>query len=606
VNGTKAVLSFVLIVLIYRFVQLPRLSDAAVAEMASRFMFQRQPLATIAHGGKSRSVRPVHPSLAGISSWVSSVGAAAAIADLDNDGAANDVCYVDVRSDQVVVAPLLQERYKPYLLELAGLDWDSSTMAPMGCLPGDVDEDGDTDLLVYYWGRTPVTFIQMSRGTYVPHELVAEGGKWYTNAATFADLNGDAHFDLIIGNYFPDGSRILDAHALGVENMNDSMSRASNGGRNRVLLWTGVNKFRDVSDLFDDAVMTGWTLAVGTADLDGDLRPEVYFANDFGPDRLLHNESDEQQLRFRLVEGVKTLTTPNSKRIGHDSFKGMGIDFGDINGDGWLDLYVSNIAEEYALQESHFLFVSTGAVDEFRKGIAPYTDRSEELGLARSGWAWDSRFADFDNDGVLEAVQATGFVRGSTNRWPELHETAMANDKLLRWPNTWHRFQPGDDLSGNKPIPFFVRAGNGRYHDVATKVGLATPHVGRGISLSDVDRDGRLDFVLANQWEPSFLYYNTSPNPGAFMGLRLTYLNNRPAVGAQATVILPDGRKLVSQVDGGNGHSGKRSSELHFGLGDIPANRRLRVEVAWRDSGGVHHRSYELAPGWHSLRLQSH
>jgi hypothetical protein len=45
---------------------------------------------------------------------------------------------------------------------------------------------------------------------------------------------------------------------------------------------------------------------------------------------------------------------------------------------------------------------------------------------------------------------------------------------------------------------------------------------------------------------------------------------------------------------------------LHFGLGDIPANRRLRVEVAWRDSGGVHHRSYELAPGWHSLRLQSH
>ena len=89
----------------------------------------------------------------------------------------------------------------------------------------------------------------------------------------------------------------------------------------------------------------------------------------------------------------------------------MGCDFGDVNGDGLLDIYVSNIATEFGLCESHFLWQSTGQLDEMKRGIAPYVQASEKLGLSRSGWGWDCRLADFDNEGALQAIQAVGFIK---------------------------------------------------------------------------------------------------------------------------------------------------------------------------------------------------
>ena len=649
---SKSLVVFGIVISLFYLTRLPALSVNERNAIASRFHFTRQALPQLAKSTSHRDLRTVHPSLERHAAWISAVGASVALNDLDSDGLANDVCYVETRSDQVVVAPVpgTGERYSPFQLTASTSIHKPNTVAPMGCLPGDLNEDGLMDILVYYWGRTPVAFLQkkglmtpvskaqslvkthstlITAQSFVPREMLASTERWYTNAATFADLDGDGHSDLIIGNYFQDNARILDPKATGVEFMQHSMTRAFNGGHNRLLRWQAATSgnqptvtFQDVADVLDEEVKQGWTLAVGAADLDGDLLPEIYFANDFGPDRLLHNRSQPGEFRFARLEGQKGLTTPNSKVLGHDSFKGMGVDFGDINHDGWLDMFVSNIAAEFSLEESHFLFASTGQVEKMQKGIAPYVDRSEPLGLSRSGWGWETKFGDFDNDGELEALQATGFRQGDINRWPELHELAMGNDDMLRHADSWFELQAGDDLSGHQHNPFFVKATDGRYYDLASELGIAYPEVTRGIATADVDGDGDLDFAVANQWGESFFYRNDNQHSGDFLVLKLLKnsflaetLNQAsksqveavlasPAIGTQATVSLPDGRQLVSQVDGGNGHSGARSTELHFGLGKIPEDVSLAVDLQWRDAAGeIHQESLLVSPGWHTVLL---
>ena len=364
-----------IILILYALARQPELSGTEQARLAGRFQFVRQALPELP-GDLSRTVRPVHPSLKTIESWISSVGAAVALNDLDGDGLPNDVVYVDPRADRVIVAPVpgTGQRYEPFSLGLVPLPYNPDTMAPMGCLPGDLNEDGLMDVLVYYWGRPPIAFLRrnggdsrLMRASYVAREVAPGAGRWFTNAATLADLDGDGHADLIVGNYFPDDARILDARAGGLEAMQHSMTRADNGGRKHLLRWIegagGAEpsvRFEDVEGVLDNLGGYGWTLGIGAADLDGDLLPEIYFANDFGPDRLLHNRSRPGAFRFALLEGRKTLTAPNSKIVGRDSFKGMGVDFGDLNGDGILDIFVSNIAAEFALEESHFAFLGTG------------------------------------------------------------------------------------------------------------------------------------------------------------------------------------------------------------------------------------------------------
>jgi len=624
VNKYSSCLAAVILVAIcYAIAKLPVLTSPETATLAARFHFKKLPLPEVPGHPPYKFVRQVHRSLERISAWVSSLGAAATLADLDGDGLPNDLIHVDPRTDLVTVTPVpdTNERYQPFALDTSfgsHHGYDAATIAPMGTVAGDFNEDGLLDVMVYFWGRTPVLYLrksaqaQLAMSSFAPLELVDSGERWYSNAATQADLDGDGHVDLIIGNYFQDGAKVLHAKdTVGTVVMHEGKSKAANGGYKHVFLWQAATngtaptvRYQEVKNVLSEYVARGWTLAIGAADLDGDLLPEVYLANDFGPDHLLHNRSTPGHLKFAVLEGRRDLTTPKSCVLGRDSFKGMGVDFGDLNGDGFLDIYVSNIAAKFALTESHFLWLSTGEIGKMKEGIAPYVHGSEKLGLARSGFSWEARLADFNNDGVLEAIQACGFIKGRINRWPELQALGTSNDQIVHNPRFWPSFRPGTDLSGHDWNPFFARGADGKYHDIAPQLGMGEPTVSRGIATADVDGDGRLDFVTANQWGPSYFFKNESPNAGVFLGLRLIHANGSPAIGAVARVNMPDGRKLVAQVDGGNGHSGRRSPDIHFGLGQLEKTTTVHVEIQWRSSQGRQQlKTRRLAPGWHTIAL---
>lgn len=605
---------------------LTRVPDAALpAGMVERFSFARHPIASVPVDGFQTS-RRVQPQVAHYAGWMSGVGAAVALTDADGNGADDDACLVDPRTDTVTVSPAATTgaRYAPFVLDPAPLPFSRTTMAPMGCLPGDFDEDGRTDFIAYYWGRTPVVFLRRGKAldadAFRREELAPRVERWYTDTIGAADVDGDGHTDLIVGNYFPDGARLLDPHARRdpAMAMQSSMSRANNGGTGRILLWDSPGQFRQAPNALPKGGRA-WTLAIGAHDLNGDLRPELYFANDFGQDWLLLNRSTPGHVRLQSLRGRGGFTVPKSKRLGEDSFKGMGIDFADMNGDGRTDMFVSNISSRFGLMETHFAWINDGRIEDMRRGVAPFSDRSEDLGLARSGWGWDAKFGDFLNGGAPQLVQAVGFLRGKRNLWPQVTELAMANDGVLHDPDVWPNIKPDDDLSGRQTLRFFARGTNGRWANIARAVGVEEPTTSRGVATADVNRDGLLDFAVANQWAESSLYVNRCRTCGRSVQLRLLRrprgeagplvtrrdgrVAGRAAIGARVTLTGRGRRPVTAEVDAGNGHASVRSGELHVGLGRAGADEPLTAAIAWRARGRIQRARVRVTPGHWTILL---
>jgi tetratricopeptide (TPR) repeat protein len=531
---------------------------------------------TAAAGITNRHHKPIlDHQLDNIMSWVSSVGAAAAAVDYNNDGWI-DLYVTDSR--QGFPNHLYRNNGDGTFTDVApqaGLAFVNTEEKGVStdCVWGDYDNDGWPDLFLVRWGVNSL-FHNNGDGTFteVTEKLFRKrdgspGTDWANGcAAIFLDYNLDGRLDIYVGNYF-DAFDLW--HLKTTRIMHDDFEKARNAGHKFFYRQNADGTFTEVARELglDDP---GWTLSVGAADLNNDGWPDIYCANDFGPDQLFLNDK----------KGGFTNVTATA--IGFDTKKGMNVDFGDFDNDGWLDIYVANITTAEYLQEGNMLWHNNGVGPD---GNLTFTDIALETGTYDGGWGWGAKFFDADNDGRLDIIAVNGFISaGPSNYWYDLASWTVKGQDVAdakNWPTIGDR-----SFSGYEKNRFFHNEGNYTFGERAHEYGLDSTRDGRGVVCFDYDNDGDLDVFVANQDQAPQLFRNNLGKTNHWLMVRLmgdpkTGIT-REALGARVTVITGADRQ-IRENNGGKCYCGQSDPRLHFGLGR--EERVKLLEVRWPDGG---------------------
>jgi hypothetical protein len=425
----------------------------------------------------------------------------------------------------------------------------------------DADNDGLPDLLVARFG-TPILYRNLGHGKFADVSAKAGLTKFGNTIAAIAfDYDNDGRLDLLLGNYFPP----VDLIALPTPHvLPNDLDNAANGGG--VTLWRNVTapgshnpRFVEVTEKAGLSHHTGWTLDVANADLNNDGLQDLYLADDYGTDRLFFNNGDGT---FRDVT--------KEALGGFDTKKGMNAEVGDYDRDGWLDVYVTNITDEY-MKECNMLW--------HNNGNGTFTDLAKETGTCNTLWGWGAKFGDFDNDGWQDLFVVDGLrSAGKENYIPVLVEMIIKPGidftDVGNWPHIGSM-----SWSGYQKKKLFRNLAAQSFKEMAAEAGVDNDRDGRGVGVGDFDNDGRLDLYQANANQESLLYRNVSTGTRHWIELKLTGTkSNRDAIGARVTIKL-GGATLIREVDGGNGYAGQSSKRLHFGLG--AATKIDSLEIRW-------------------------
>ena len=496
--------------------------------------------------------RPTFDSkIANIEPHVAALGASVSVGDFDGDGWP-DLYFTNSRFG---TANALYHNGRDGTFEdvaasagLADLNRPGDGVS-MGSVWGDFDNDGREDLLVYRYGY--LALFKNVDGHHFRDVTEAAGlRRWVnSNGAIWIDYDRDGLLDLYVTAYFR--SEIDLWHLTTTKIMHNSFEFATNGGKNLMFHNLGNGQFEDVTDRLGLG-STRWTLAAASADLNEDGWPDIYLANDYGPEELYLNDHGR---RF----------TPSTAGLESESKSGMSVTLGDVFNRGHLDVFVTNISERGYLFQNNNLRVN--ALNDRGQGSARFHNMADAT-VADAGWAWGSQFGDLNNDGSNELFVANGFISGNRAKsyWYSMSKIAGANARLFEDAATWPAF--GDaSLSGYERSRVYLNRGLAGWVDVAAAVGISDTYDGRAVALADLSNHGALDVIVANQNQPALLNRNRPDSANHWIAFSLVgTASNRSAIGAEV-VVESGGTKQRRVIDGGMGFASQNDRRLHFGLG---------------------------------------
>ncbi len=430
----------------------------------------------------------------------------------------------------------------------SGLDrigWASSVCA------GDMDGDGRVDLFITYFGRN-VLYRNLGQGRFA--DVTAKAGldagrdRW-GSGCSLLDVDRDGDLDLFVANYLS-----LDLATAPEPGQGPNCSwkglpvncgpKGLPTDTNLLYRNNGDGTFTDVSAASGIAAVTGrYSMTAAAADLDGDGWIDIYVATDSTAAILYRNNHDGTFTDVALTSGAAYNEMGSPQA-------GMGVALGDVDADGALDILKTHFADDIpALYRN--------------RGRGLFEDIATQAGLAVQNRfvEWGAGLPDLDNDGWMDVFYVTG------NVYPEVEA------KLPQYP---HR----------SPRIVFRNTGGGRFVDVTASSGpgVTTPQSSRGAAFGDIDGDGDVDVLVMNMNAPPSLLRNDARSGHHWVTVRLEGTrSNRQGIGA-TVLVTSGGRTQARAVLSQTSYYSVDDLRPSFGLGD--ATVADRIEVRW-PSGGV-------------------
>ena len=494
--------------------------------------------------GLNRVVRSGSPEKLSI---LESVGSGCALLDANGDGRLDIFLASPGSIDEKAVlagqGPVL------YLQRPGGAFEDRTDEAGLtssawqtGVAVGDMDNDGNPDLFVSCYGKD-LLYRNVGNARFREvSQTMGLASTGFSSSALFLDFDRDGYLDLYVAGYVrfkPDRPRNGGNPCLQRGVPVSCAPGLHEPEPDRLYHNQGGEHFVEVSDQLGIArTEGGYGLGVAAGDIDGDGWSDIYVANDTTANFLWRNIGGTGFEDVALWAGAALSDWGQGQA-------GMGADVADADSDGHLDIFVTNYSHEFNAYYRNL-------------GDGTFEDATHKAGFAAGSYpflGWGVRLADLDQDGDLDLVAANGHV----------HPRASEINATLTYPQR---------------CLFYLSDGSGHFSEQGLRLGesAARPRSHRGLAVGDLDNDGDLDILIAVMDAPPALLRNEGSPKGSWVSLRLQGTrSNRDAIGARVTVTAK-GRTQLREVTRGGSYLSAQDPRLYFGLDTAKQVERIRIE----------------------------